>query len=495
MDAFGNPADREEPNPFIELLWERGSLFERDTIAKLGEPFTDLSTLAGDDKEHATREAMSRGDVLIYNGRLSEGELLGQPDLLRREGLSSDGRALYVAIDIKSGAGEEGGSDGDDDDGKPKKTYGVQVSLYTDILIRMDASAGRYAYIWDIHGAEVRYDLDAALGPKTLDTLWSIYLRVRNEVSQALERAGVTRGASSSACKLCAWHSACLRELRAVNDLTLLPELGRVTRDSLCAEFPNIIDLAGANVDRYIDGKKTRFPRVGADTLRKFHARAGLATSSSPAPYLKRALHLPVADTELFFDIETDPMRDLCYLHGFVMRDGRDNKTERFFAFFAEDITPAAERDAFAAAWAFLEAHVAAAVYIYSKYERTIYRKLAQRYPDVCRLEAVERLFAPTRTLDLYYDVVKPATEWPTLDFSIKSIAKALGFEWRDKHPSGAASIQWFDEYIKSRSAKDKQRILDYNEDDCRAMRVLVDALQGMPVRTACEYAGTPVSP
>src|SRR3954469_1998017 len=55
MDAYADPADREEPNPFIELLWERGSLFERDTIGKLGEPFTDLSTLAGDDKERATR--------------------------------------------------------------------------------------------------------------------------------------------------------------------------------------------------------------------------------------------------------------------------------------------------------------------------------------------------------------------------------------------------------------------------------------------------------
>jgi len=28
-----------------------------------------------------------------------------------------------------------------------------------------------------------------------------------------------------------------------------------------------------------------------------------------------------------------------------------------------------------------------------------------------------------------------------------------------------------------------KRRILDYNEDDCRAMRVLLDALRGLPVR------------
>jgi hypothetical protein len=32
MDAFGDPAKREEPNAFVKLLWERGTLFERETI-------------------------------------------------------------------------------------------------------------------------------------------------------------------------------------------------------------------------------------------------------------------------------------------------------------------------------------------------------------------------------------------------------------------------------------------------------------------------------
>lgn len=62
----------------------------------------------------------------------------------------------YVAIDIKSGAGEEGGEADEDEEGRPKKTYGVQIALYTDILIRLNVSAGRYGYIWDVRGAEKR---------------------------------------------------------------------------------------------------------------------------------------------------------------------------------------------------------------------------------------------------------------------------------------------------------------------------------------------------
>ena len=87
------------------------------------------------------------------------------------------------------------------------------------------------------------------------------------------------------------------------------------------------------------------------------------------------------------------------------------------------------------------------------------------------------------RAIDLYNDVVKKATEWPTWDFSIKTLAKYLGFSWRDTHPSGAASIEWFHRWVEKRDPAIRQRILDYNEDDCRATRVLRDAIDNLMVR------------
>ena len=81
---------------------------------------------------------------------------------------------------------------------------------------------------------------------------------------------------------------------------------------------------------------------------------------------------------------------------------------------------------------------------------------------------------------DLYLDVVKPATEWPTNDQSIKTLAKYLGFAWRDNNPSGAASIEWFDQWVRTRDPEIRQRILDYNEDDCKATRVLLDGVRSL---------------
>ena len=105
LDAFGDPSRRDALNPFVRLLWERGTLFERETIAKLNQPFTDLSEFKGEERERLTLEAMRRGDGLIYGGRISADDLIGIPDLLSKE------VGGYIPGDIKSGAGEEAGGE------------------------------------------------------------------------------------------------------------------------------------------------------------------------------------------------------------------------------------------------------------------------------------------------------------------------------------------------------------------------------------------------
>jgi predicted RecB family nuclease len=71
----------------------------------------------------------------------------------------------------------------------------------------------------------------------------------------------------------------------------------------------------------------------------------------------------------------------------------------------------------------------------------------------------LKRLFDPHTAVDLYFDVVLRATEWPTRDFSIETLATYLGFAWRDQDPSGAASIEWFNRWLDKRDLAVKQRI------------------------------------
>ena len=468
MDLFGDPRKRDEINPFVELLWKRGSAHEKDVVSGIGKPFLDLSIVSGPEKERLTTEAMLRGDPLIYGGRIQEDHLLGDPDLLRK------GLGGYIAGDIKSGAGLEG----NEDLRKPKKHYAVQIALYTDILERKEISAGRTPFIWDIHGEEITYDLDELQGQRNPFSLWEIYEDALDTAQRIASKTETSIPAYSGICKMCHWYSACQRQLEKLDDLTMLPELGRAKRDAMANDIPTVSNLSIINVDHFTRGKKTTFKGIGAGSLEKFHERAKLVKTKGSTPYLTAPLSLPHAETELFFDIETDPMRDLCYLHGFVERFCGDNSTEKYVAFFCQDTSEAEEGRVFSEAWNYIQKQQPCVVYYYSKYERTIWRKLREKYPGVCTEEELEGLFDPGVSVDLYFDVVKRHTEWPTKDHSIKTLATYLGFSWRDSHPSGAASIQWFDDWITWGDPKVKQRILDYNEDDCVATRVLLDGIR-----------------
>ena len=141
------------------------ALFEREIIAKLNQPFTDLSGASNVERERLTLEATVRGDALIYAGCIRADDLLGVPDLLRKEPGS------YVPGDINR-RGEEG--EGDESDGEPKAHYAVQLALYVDILERLKLSAGRRAFVWDLHGDEVGYDFTTLEG----EALWRTHKSV-----------------------------------------------------------------------------------------------------------------------------------------------------------------------------------------------------------------------------------------------------------------------------------------------------------------------------
>ena len=472
LDCFGDPADRDAVSPFVELLWERGHAFERETIEALGVPFLNLRGIPREQKEKLTLRAMQAGEHLIYGGRILHGRLLGEPDLLRRT------ESGYIPGDIKSGAGVEGANE--DSDGKPKRHYAVQLALYSDILQQQGLAQSKGAFVWDIHGEEVSYDLAAPRGPRIRNSMWEEYGEVLASVEDIVERRVTTRPGLIGECALCHWRSHCRREIVAADDLTLVPELGRSTRKKFPPDIKTVTDLATANLSGLIVDGNSTIPGIGAESLRKYHARAVLQKQDRPVPYFTDEVRLPASDTELFFDVETDPFRGLCYLHGFVERTGRDSATEQYVAFFADEAAEETERDAFGQAWAYVQKHHDAVVYYYSHYERTIWKQLAGRHPDVATEEDVTALFDEERFVDLYSDIVKPRMIWPTHSLSLKTLATFLDFTWRDTDPSGAGSIQWFHQWVETGDDAIRRRILEYNEDDCRATRVLVDALRGL---------------
>ncbi|HEY1762177.1 MAG TPA: TM0106 family RecB-like putative nuclease [Acidimicrobiales bacterium] len=90
------------------------------------------------------------------------------------------------------------------------------------------------------------------------------------------------------------------------------------------------------------------------------------------------------------------------------------------------------------------------------------------------------RATVPPIWIDLHEQVKRQIqTEGP---FGLKQLAVAAGFHWRDANPSGEASMLWYEEARRDDAPEalaSRERIMAYNEDDCRATKALRDWLNG----------------
>lgn len=477
-DIYG-PQDEKlkETNPFIQLLWDKGVQHEKNVLGMVGE-LVDLSS--GDQSERIanTKQALADGVALLYQPVILAENLLGIPDFLRR---IEDG--TYIPVDVKSGRGFEGVEEENEGEQKLKKHYAVQLALYIEVLEKMGFSNGkRQAIIHDIEHQEVIYDLNSPMGIRDKRSFWEYYELLKVEVSLLLTNQKRNDPAMSGICKLCPWYTSCKGWVIENDDTTGLFYVGRSARDTLREDIDlkTVKDAQFIDVDSLVEQKKKdkQFLRkLGEKSLNKIKIRAEILANKKP-PVLYDILDLPNVQYELYFDIEDDPTQSFVYLHGVYERGPQG---QRFIPFVANAVNPASEAKAWKEFWSYIRSlpQDNFVLYYYSHHEETTYKRMAEQYPDVATSEEIEWLFDDCRAIDLYR-VISKSTDWPVGSYSLKSIAQYLGFSWRDETPSGALSIQWYNEYLKTEDKKILERILQYNEDDCIATMVIKDALVQM---------------
>jgi uncharacterized protein len=470
MDRHAPEAEREPANALSDLVWSRRAANEDDLLAAMEVRPVAVSGAGAQEREHETLAAMDRGEALIAGGRIRCEDLVGEPTLLR---LEDDG---YVAGDVRCVFAAEG----QDASRRPRRSHAMQLAAYTDILECLDRSAGRYGFIVDGRGDEVPYELDAPRGPGTTVTLWQDYQRLLARARKSAGDAAKTRPARTAACRACVWRGACMQHLAREDDLSLLPEVGRSTRDVIAAVYPTIHALAEADREVLADQARS-LEGVGATLLQRFHDRACLRLEPEAGPFLRAEVPLRDAAVEVFLDVQVSAVRDHCFLHGILER--RAGGRPRYRTFFSKQATEESEEEAFTAAWNHVSALEDAAVYHYGSTAPAAWRFLQERYPQVCDTEELAGLFAGDQTVDLYARVVRPRTEWPTLDYSLRSLAAYLGFRWREDGDGELAPTAWYEQWLAGREKAVRERLLAHGEDGCRATAAVLDAVRGLELR------------
>ncbi len=455
LDAHGDPAERSEVGEFVRLLWEMGLQTEREHLAGLaGIAYEDLTALSIDKAVTRTTELMAQGTALIYQGAIRAGDWLGRPDLLHRrdDATSRFGSYYYEAIDIKAGRGWE---TRDGERTKFKEHYAFQILFYREILRNIQDYAPPVGRIINVDNEIEEFD------PADFAVAFRAALA---EVERLVQGVETSEPVLSSACALCQWYRKCRRWVEATRDPSGLFFVSSQKFALKQRGLATIEAIANMNVAQYLDGPD-KIPRMGKTSLERMKKRAQVMIAGQPE--IRPRYSFPEAEQEIYFDIEDDPTQGLTYFFGLVLKDrsGRDE-----FLYFMAD-GPEEEQNTVRLFWQFLADHPDAVYYVYSSKEYTTLRKLMQRYgleEDVLKRYRQQEC-------DLYKFVVD-YSDWPTYSYGIKQIARQVGFRWRDTDPSGANSIAWYNEYRKDPSRKEwLERILQYNEDDCRAMIAIKD--------------------
>lgn len=444
FDVHGDRKRKLPPSDFEKSIWERGMAHERRVIEKQGLAVTALPKDMDDDEAVSrTLDLMGKGETVVH-GRLVDGHWVGIPDFLVPEkGHSKFGNFAYAPLDVKSAT-------------EVRDEHRFQLVFYALLLERIQGVRPKYGYILNAHEEKIAVPIDPLLEE---------FHVVRADVQKILDGEKPAPFFSSS-CKQTPWFEACRDEAVSCNDLSLIYRIRRDDYVALrAAGIATVNDMADA--DLAVLRKKTDLPIGRLERLRD-HAACYVGNTHAVVD----RPDFPAASVEVYYDVESDtvPEPNLHYLHGaLVVKNGKASY-KKFLVRSPKD-----EGKVWRAFcdW-IVKLPTDAAIYHYGMYEHMVVRELTERYD------------APKGALLRFGDMIdlqKVAARsvlFPVYFYSLKDLAKYLGFRWRTTGATGGASVEWYNSWRKNKDAATLTKIVEYNEDDVRATRVLKDFLAGL---------------
>ncbi|MFH1405571.1 MAG: TM0106 family RecB-like putative nuclease [Patescibacteria group bacterium] len=417
-------------DPLLDKLVQDGLMEEKER--EILADREDLAEVMHEDPEDAynqTLEFMKAGRQTIYHGTLMHKYYIGSPDVFERvEGKSKFGDYYYVAADLKRAL-------------SMRDDYKFQGCFYAELLEKIQGVRPVQGYVINANKQIFEYQIDE------FEAEYHLTLDGIERIIAGKEPAHFV----TSGCKQSPWFSKCTSISESCDDLSMLNRVWRKEVKGLQdAGIHTIPELAKKTVVEL----QSLVPDLSQDRLEILRDKA-LAIRDNKH-IIRHKVDFPESDIELFFDIESDPLRDHDYLFG-VLKVSQEG--EEYFSFFSD--SKADEEKMWKEFISFVESHMDAPMYHYGDFEWHVLEHFSKRFGAS---ELVRDAFSHNM-IDLQV-ITRDAVVFPLSFYSLKDLAKYTGFNWRTEGASGAESVLWFEEWLRTKEDDMLQKILDYNEDD-----------------------------
>lgn len=441
-DIYGDTKHKKETAPILDLIY-KGKLANAEKVIRGHKKFEEIKPELYKDLEEtflATLEMMKQGKN-IFHGILMHENWVGMPDLLEaRVGKSDLGNHYYVIYDVQNSL-------------DLRDEYKFQLIFYSLILEKLQGIRPKEAYIIDPSGNERSFVVDDFINEFHL-TMEQIDKILNGEKPAPFLRSG---------CKRTPWYSLCLSETEGCNDVSLIYKISQADQRRLYEiGIKTVSDLALANIDD-IQAKLEDWP---FDKIVRFSNQARCLQTGQPVILKKN--NFPKVANEIYFDIESDPTRDVDYLLGVLIKSGDKIEYQKFLAQDKEN-----EGENWKKFLDFLGKLEDFTIYHYAWYERQVFDRLALKYGAPGALIDKFR----DNTIDLHARAVESAV-LPLYFYTLKDVASYIGYRWQDPAAGGAESVLWYNDWLEKRDPAIMDRILKYNEDDVRATLLVKEWLE-----------------
>ena len=457
LDLYGDPQHKAPPSDFLQKLRDDRQQFQQEVLAHqtwVCPQYPPHNWVAG---AAATLELMHQGVPQIQSGVLRHQvspklTYMSTPDLLTKvSGVSVWGDWLYVPTDIKLSK-------------RPKLEYQILVTFHAYLLALLQGTWPEVTYLHLRQRGQYVVDL-----VKTRPKLEALLVDVTHLFSQDQEPDVFI---VNNRCNLCGWLAHCYQVAQTQQHLSLLPGVTPSRYPILQAHNLTTAEALAAADPLELH----RLTGFALDITTKLVDQAQATVTNQPIPLTRKGAPLldallPTAPIELYFDIEAEPSLNLAYLHG-VLLVNRLTQTQQFYPLLAEH--PEEEPQIWQQFLELVHAYPTAPIFHFCAYEVQTAARLAQLY------NTPEHLVQPLldRFVDLHAWVTQTVT-LPIESYTLKLIARWLGFQWRNTNANGAQSICWYSQWLETGDRQFLQTIVHYNEDDCRATYHVKDWLAG----------------
>ena len=288
-----------------------------------------------------------------------------------------------------------------------------------------------------------------------------------------LQSGGTPKLLLNDHCQVCEFHRQCHIQAIEEDNLSLLRGLGEKEVKTLARKGLFTLTQLAHTFRPRRKGK-----RADNRSNHRYHALQALAIRDKRI-YVLGAPKVPASAVRIYADFEGNPDEGVVYLIGLIVCD---NFEEKRYSFWADNKDE--ELGIFEQFLGVICQYDKPLVFCYGSYERAFIKRMRQQARRKKPVDAVlETLVNTLSTVYAHF-------YFPTYSNGLKAVAGCLGFSWSDEEASGVQSISWRMRWERTRDDAWKQKLLEYNMEDCVALRIVTEFL-----RDAVAEPGTTPTP